>query len=142
MRSIRIMSLSALVAGLACVALLSAPPAAARVFVGVGIGVPLYAPYPPPVYYPPPAYYAPPPPVYYTPPPPAYMTPPPQTYAPPPLGAPPPGYAPPPGAPPPGAGPASANCREYSSRTTIAGQDQEIHGTACQQPDGTWKIMN
>src|ERR1700761_2648472 len=59
----------------ACAALLSLPttPAQARVFVGVGIGLPFYGPYlPPPVYYPPPAAYYPPPPVYYTPPPPAY----------------------------------------------------------------------
>lgn len=55
--------------------------ARARVFVGVGFGVPFYGPgyfapppfYPPPVYYaPPPMYYPSPPPVVYTPPPPVY----------------------------------------------------------------------
>ena len=62
----------ALCAGIALAALAPAPPASARVFIGVA---PLYYPpayYPPPIYYPPPAYYAPPP-EYYTPPPPPYM---------------------------------------------------------------------
>jgi hypothetical protein len=60
--------------GIALAGILSAgilsSPADSRVFFGVGVGVPLYAPiYPPPVYYaPPPVYYAPPP-VYYAPPP-------------------------------------------------------------------------
>jgi hypothetical protein len=65
----RIMVVSALCAaalGLTC------GPAQARVFVGLGFGLPLYygpGYYPPPVYYPPPIYYAPPPPpVYYVPP--------------------------------------------------------------------------
>jgi len=146
MRSIRILSLSVLTAGLAGAMLLGAPPAMARVFVGIGVGVPLYAPYPPPVYYaPPPVYYAPPP--VYAAPPPAYYAPPPPSYGAPPPGysGPPPGYtAPPPTAsgPPPGPAPASANCRDYQSQTVIAGQTQQIHGTACQQPDGTWRIMN
>jgi hypothetical protein len=50
----------------------------ARVFVGVGVGVPFYGYgpgfYPAPYYYPPPVYY-PPPPIYYTPPPPQVYTP-------------------------------------------------------------------
>jgi hypothetical protein len=85
---------------------------------------------------PPPAAYAPPPPGYAPPPPPGYAPPPPPGYAPPP--PPPAGYAPP--APPPGA--STANCRPYESQTVIGGQPQTIHGTACQQPDGTWRIMN
>ena len=64
------------------------PPAAARVFVGLGFGVPLAPFYAPPVYAPP--VYAPPP-VYY-PPPAAYYAPPPVAYAPPPVS-----YAPRPG---------------------------------------------
>jgi hypothetical protein len=58
----------------AAVAGLTANPAHARVF--VGIGIPFYGPgyYPPPVYYPPP-------PVYYAPPPPVVYAPPPQTYS-------------------------------------------------------------
>ena len=59
------------------VAGIASAPAAARVFFGVGVGVPLYAPYyppPPVVYAPPPVYYAPPPVVYA--PPPVAVTPP------------------------------------------------------------------
>ena len=67
-----------------CATVLSfaACPAQARVFVGIGLGVPFYGPgyVPGPYYYPPPAYY-PPPPVYYSPPPPVVYTPPPQTYS-------------------------------------------------------------
>jgi hypothetical protein len=55
------------------VAGLSAAPAQARVYVGVGIPLPLFGP--PAYYYPPPVYY-PPPPVYLTPPPPVMYTPP------------------------------------------------------------------
>nr|WP_294551407.1 hypothetical protein [uncultured Rhodopila sp.] len=60
------LTLSAAFAGL------PASPADARVFVGIGVGVPFYGYgpgfYPAPFYYPPPVYYAPPP-VFYTPPP-------------------------------------------------------------------------
>jgi hypothetical protein len=31
-------------------------------------------------------------------------------------------------------------CREFNTLVTIAGQQQQAHGTACLQPDGTWKI--
>jgi hypothetical protein len=50
---------------------LAASPAAARVFVGIGLGVPFGGFYPPPYYYPPPPPYygSPPPPVVYAPPP-------------------------------------------------------------------------
>ena len=62
-------ALAATVLSVALAGLL-ATAADARVFFGVGVGVPLYAPvYPPPVYYaPPPVYYAPPPVVYAPPP--------------------------------------------------------------------------
>jgi hypothetical protein len=75
-----------LILGLCAAALLLPGAAQARVYVGVGVGIP-------PVYAPPPVYYAPPP-VYYGPPPPvAYAPPPPVAYAPPPSYAPtPPGY--------------------------------------------------
>ena len=58
-------ALGAAVLGIAGLGLTSTP-SDARVFVGFGVGVPLYAPvYPPPVVYaPPPVYYAPPPVVY------------------------------------------------------------------------------
>ncbi len=60
-----------------------APPAAARVHVGIGFGVPLF--YPPPVVYAPsPYYYYPPPPVVYSPPPAYYPPPPGYGYPPPP----------------------------------------------------------
>lgn len=95
-------------------------PAQARGFVSFGIGVPLF---------PGPSYYYPPPPVV------AYPPPAPVYYAPAPVYAPPPGtaYAPP--AP-------QGECREYQSTTTIAGQPESVVGTACRQPDGTWRIVN
>lgn len=98
----------------------AAQPAAARVGVGIGIGVPLY---PPPVVYPP-YYYAPPPPVVYAPPPPIYVPPPAQTAMP----------APPPQT-------QSQTCREYQSTAIIDGRPQQTYGTACLQPDGTWRII-
>lgn len=35
-----------------------------------------------------------------------------------------------------------AYCRQYSGAIRIDGQRQESTGTACLQPDGTWKIVN
>lgn len=35
-----------------------------------------------------------------------------------------------------------AYCREYQHTVTINGQSQNAYGTACQQPDGSWKIVN
>jgi hypothetical protein len=68
------------IAGLAAIIGLGAQAAQARVFFGVGIGVPYYPYYaPPPAYYAPPVYYAPPP-VYYPPPAPAYVQPAPQSW--------------------------------------------------------------
>ncbi|MAL76641.1 MAG: hypothetical protein CMM62_16865 [Rhodospirillaceae bacterium] len=34
-----------------------------------------------------------------------------------------------------------AYCREYTSTATVAGQQQQVYGTACRQPDGAWKII-
>ena len=34
------------------------------------------------------------------------------------------------------------NCREYQQTVTIDGKSERAHGTACRQPDGTWKIVN
>jgi len=31
-------------------------------------------------------------------------------------------------------------CREYRSTANIAGKKQQIYGTACRQPDGSWKM--
>lgn len=87
---------------------------------GVVIGVPLWAP-PPPV-----VVYAPPPPVVYAPPPPV-------VYAPQPVQAVP-------------ASPVYSNtsgqyCREFQSTVLVGGVPQQSYGTACQQPDGTWRIV-
>jgi hypothetical protein len=96
-------------------------PAQARIFIGVGVGVPVY--YPPPYYaYPPPYYY-----------------PPPVVYAPPVM-------APPPVVGTPTSEPYTATngqtCREYQTTVTVDGQQQPSHGTACLQPDGSWRIVN
>lgn len=32
-------------------------------------------------------------------------------------------------------------CREYQQTVWIGGQEQQAYGTACRQPDGTWKII-
>lgn len=38
---------------------------------------------------------------------------------------------------------ASGNyCREFQQSITIDGQTERAYGTACQQQDGSWKIMN
>jgi len=34
-----------------------------------------------------------------------------------------------------------AYCREYQQSVTVNGQTQEAYGTACRQPDGSWKIQ-
>ena len=33
-------------------------------------------------------------------------------------------------------------CREYQQTVTIGGQQERSYGTACRQPDGSWKIQN
>lgn len=33
-------------------------------------------------------------------------------------------------------------CREYQQTVTVQGQTQQAFGTACRQPDGSWKITN
>ncbi len=91
---------------------LAAAPAEARTFVSVGVGLPFFGP-PPVVYAPPPVVYAPPPVV----------------YAPAPAPA---AYAP---------APASQTCREFQSTIQVNGQPQQSYGTACLQPDGTWRIV-
>lgn len=32
-------------------------------------------------------------------------------------------------------------CREYRTVADIAGKKQQIYGTACRQPDGSWKVI-
>lgn len=33
-------------------------------------------------------------------------------------------------------------CREYRTTAVIAGKNQQMYGTACRQPDGTWKSVS
>jgi hypothetical protein len=120
--------IGSLILGATTVALAPAP-ADARVRVGIGIGIPLFAPgfaapvYAAPVYYPP-AYY--PAPYGYAP---TYVAPPASYYPP----AQPTAAAP---------GVASGQCREYQTTSVIGGTPQPTVGTACLQPDGTWRIVN
>jgi surface antigen len=37
---------------------------------------------------------------------------------------------------------ASGPCREYTVDAIVAGKKEKIYGTACRQPDGSWKTMN
>jgi surface antigen len=34
-----------------------------------------------------------------------------------------------------------AYCREYQTTVTVGGREQLAYGTACQQPDGSWKVV-
>ena len=127
-------------------------PAQARTSVSVGIGLGFGPIFPGYGYYQPYRYYAPPPPVvqYYAPPPVVYAPPPPpppvvQYYNPPPVAQ---YYNPPPA--PIGVDPAGPvyysrsgqQCREFQSRAMIGGRPQPIYGTACLQPDGSWRIVD
>jgi surface antigen len=38
--------------------------------------------------------------------------------------------------------PTGQPCREYTQTITIGGERQQSYGTACRQPDGSWKIVN
>jgi surface antigen len=33
-------------------------------------------------------------------------------------------------------------CREYTNKIVIGGKEQEGYGTACRQPDGSWKVVS
>ena len=33
-------------------------------------------------------------------------------------------------------------CREYRQTITVDGKTEEAYGTACRQPDGSWKVVN
>ncbi len=46
-----------------------------------------------------------------------------------------------PGQPIPRSDPNGAYCREYQQPVVIGGVSRKSYGTACQQPDGTWKIL-
>ena len=32
-------------------------------------------------------------------------------------------------------------CREFQQTVTIGGKAEQAYGTACRQPDGTWKVI-
>lgn len=38
--------------------------------------------------------------------------------------------------------PSGQYCREYTTNAVIAGKTQQMYGTACRQPDGTWKVIS
>jgi hypothetical protein len=132
------------VAGALAVGAIAALPAPAQARVWVSVGVPCcgyYGPGPYYGYYPPPYYYTPPSAYYYPPPAPPYPAPSPSAYA-------------PPAAAPANPGPASSitytskpaftnasgqTCREYMTNN---GSGQPVYGTACQQADGVWRVVN
>lgn len=33
-------------------------------------------------------------------------------------------------------------CREYQTTATVGGKTEQAYGTACRQPDGSWKVVN
>jgi surface antigen len=33
-------------------------------------------------------------------------------------------------------------CREYQQTVTVGGRTEQAYGTACRQPDGSWKILS
>ena len=33
-------------------------------------------------------------------------------------------------------------CREYQTTVTVGGKTEQAYGTACRQPDGSWKLVN
>lgn len=36
----------------------------------------------------------------------------------------------------------SGPCREFTTEAIIDGKREKIYGTACRQPDGSWRVMN
>jgi len=92
---------------------------------GRGSRASLYFNFGAPYYYYPPSYYY--GPRYYYPPPPVVYAPPPVTYAP----------------PAPAAAPAISqeHCREYQAPAVVGGEPGNTYGTACLQPDGSWRIV-
>ncbi len=36
----------------------------------------------------------------------------------------------------------NAYCREYQTTVILDGKEQSAYGTACQQPDGSWKVVS
>ncbi|MFZ0693088.1 MAG: hypothetical protein WAN51_02880 [Alphaproteobacteria bacterium] len=125
--------LAAAVLGLGLVAAM-APQADAEVFVGgcfnCGFRPHFFYPFfgPPVVVGPPPVYYAQPPGAVYAPPASAYVT---SGQA---ISATP--------VSPPYQASNGLTCREYQSTVVVEGRAQNSYGTACLQPDGSWRIAN
>lgn len=93
-----------------------------------------YQPYPVyrPYYYAPyPAYYYAPPPVVYAPPPVVYSAPP--VYAQPTMSAVPTRDF---------RDTSGRYCREYQRTAVVGGVEQQVYGTACMMPDGSWRIVS
>ena len=38
--------------------------------------------------------------------------------------------------------PSGQYCREYQQTVTVGGSTEQAYGTACRQPDGSWKVVN
>ena len=38
--------------------------------------------------------------------------------------------------------PSGQYCREYQQTVTVGGNTEQAYGTACRQPDGSWKVVN
>jgi surface antigen len=38
--------------------------------------------------------------------------------------------------------PSGEYCREYQQTITVGGRTEQAYGTACRQPDGSWKVVN
>ncbi len=38
--------------------------------------------------------------------------------------------------------PSGRYCREYQQTVTVGGRTEQAYGTACRQPDGSWKVAN
>jgi surface antigen len=36
----------------------------------------------------------------------------------------------------------SGPCREFTTEALIGGRRETVYGTACRQPDGSWRVMN
>ncbi|HYG91668.1 MAG TPA: hypothetical protein VD978_36080 [Azospirillum sp.] len=102
------------------VALIATPASAGRTRVGIGLSFGF------PLFFGPPIFYAPPPPVVFAPPPVVF--------------APPAGLSATPTSPT-FVGPSGAFCREFETSARVGGRIERLFGTACQQPDGTWRVV-
>lgn len=120
--------------GLAAFGAVAPASAHSHVSVGIGLGFPVFAG--PGWGYYDPYYYRP----YYAPPPVVYAAPPPVVYEPAPVY-----YERPLQAVPTSPVYRASNgqyCREYQTTIRVGGHYEDSYGTACQQPDGSWRVAN